>query len=59
MAWLLAPDGLGLSILETADLLGYSLTTTSRVYREGSQGHQKYVIEYQLSVVATPQPTRV
>ncbi len=31
-AWLLVPDGL--SILETADLLGFSHTTISRVYIE-------------------------
>ncbi len=35
--WLLVPDGAGLSIIKTADLLGFSRTTISRVYREWSE----------------------
>ncbi len=37
MEWLLVPDGTGLSISKTADLLGFSHTTISRVYRELSE----------------------
>ncbi len=35
--WLLVPDRAGLSISKTADLLGFSRTTISRVYREWSE----------------------
>ncbi len=35
--WLLVPDWTGLSISETADLLGFSHTTILRVYREWSE----------------------
>ncbi len=41
------PDGLGLSILKTADLLGFSRTTISRVYRERSE-REKISSERQL-----------
>ncbi len=34
---LLVPDGFGLSISKTADLLGLSPITISRVYREWSE----------------------
>ncbi len=37
MEWLLVPDGAGLSISKTADLLGFYHTTISRVYREWSK----------------------
>ncbi len=37
MEWLLVPDGLGLSISKTADLLEFSHTTISRVYIEWSE----------------------
>jgi len=34
MAWLLVPDGAGMSISQSAQLLGFSRTTISRVYKE-------------------------
>ncbi len=45
MEWLLVPDGL--SISKTADLLGFSHTTISRVYREWSE-KEKISSEWQL-----------
>ncbi len=47
MGWLLVPDGAGLSISKTADLLGFSPTTISRVYREWSE-KEKISSEWQL-----------
>ncbi len=47
--WLLVPDGAGLSISKTADLLGFTHTTISRVYREWSE-KEKISSERQLCV---------
>lgn len=41
--YLLVPDGLCLSIKETADLLGFLCTNISRVYREWKR--EKYPVE--------------